>query len=368
MIFASKLYGVRLHRKTRSSDTTARRGGAWVVWVVLGNIAGLSYGGCADDTTAPIRTAGNNRVTSSPIAGPTGRTTTGTTASAAADDSILRAGVSIGVVSFNLDYRCSMVGGSYADSSGCSRSGNFKQAIQQSIAAGESWDIIGFQEMRTPINTGNDVETNTDLDDFVNIMRELGKEYHCVSQRERHGNFSAAVCTTFGVIDSTYVEHVISPGRVVQCVQIETPAGVVVACNTHVQAKEDTVAQFRDLTNYIMNGLPEAYKPAGLDAQATEAFKLSLRARTVLAGDMNVSPDRIVGQFQPACDRSNQGRACGIDQVMYLDMTRADVGGTAPMNELFLQPERGFKDSQNPWPSDHDGPIVARFVTREMKP
>ncbi len=174
-------------------------------------------------------------------------------------ETFLKGGYQIGVISLNIDQACSNNG--RGDS--CPRNAmSLKDAIRDSLAEGKKWDIVGLQEMKEshPEKQRNDKDT----EDFIQIMRELGQgTYQCEKQREFSNDFFSVMCSKYPIVPNSYKEHVIykagvSQARVIQCMQVELPAGKIIFCNVHPRAYLDSgggpmVDQFRDSEKFIFS-------------------------------------------------------------------------------------------------------------------
>ena len=287
---------------------------------------------------------------------------------------LLEGGFGFGVVSMNLDKDVDMNG--RGDVSGARP---LKEMISESLSEGKKWDIIGFQEI---IERPRSNYSDTQL--FKNLMKELLPErsYNCVVQtREKGTGFYNAICTWYPIVDGSYKEAVIwqseTAERLVQCVQIQSPAGIIPFCNTHPRAYPNTqqpaADQFRNMQNIVFSDILPQYIPQNISVEQRQIYNFSLRARVLLTGDMNADTNLIQGKFISACKDNWKGNSipqntfCGIDNVMFANMQHSEFAHQSPFNVQYLNSEGGYRDTTRPWPTDHMGPVVALISTRELK-
>ena len=287
---------------------------------------------------------------------------------------LLQGGFEIGVISLNLDKDVDMNG--RGDVSGARP---LKEMISESLSEGKKWDIIGFQEI---IERPGSNYSDTQL--FKNLMKELLPErnYNCVVQTSKRGTgFYNAICTWYPIVDGSYKEAVIwqseTAERLVQCVQIQSPAGILPFCNTHPRAYPNTqqpaADQFRNMQNIVFNNILPQYIPQNISVEQRQIYNFSLRARLLLTGDMNADTNLIQGKFISACKDNWKGNSipqntfCGIDNVMFANMEHSEFAHQSPFNVQYLNSEGGYRDTTRQWPTDHQGPVLALISTRELK-
>lgn len=290
---------------------------------------------------------------------------------------LLKEGVKISVASYNADGYCTNDGKQTIEDKGepterwrgCPDGArvDWREAMRIHMAAGKKWDIVGLQEIAAVS------KPNSDVHYFTNFMKEdYGLTYNCIQVPNASGNGNA-ICSIYPILTETL--RTINTERLdrsyVDCVQIQTPAGVVVFCNAHPQWQQ-AVELFAKMETWIVEQVIPGYIPTTTPAQQREAYRKSLLARTVVAGDMNAALSQITtlinGKFLSTCPSVESTTMYGIDQVMYFDMHRKELSGEPPFDELFLTPVAdGCKTVVEKWPTDHMGPVVAEFITKRLE-
>lgn len=290
---------------------------------------------------------------------------------------LLKEGHKIVVASYNADGYCTSDGKQTVENRGETNERwrgcpdgervDWREAMRTYMVSGKKFDIVGFQEIK-PLS-----RSDSDVHYFTNFMKsDYGLEYNCVEAPNSTGN-SNAICSLFPILTQSFLT--INPERVersqVDCVQIQTPAGIIVFCNAHPNYQW-AVEQFSQMEAWIVDQVIPSYIPSDIPAQQRDAYRKSLYARTILTGDMNASLSQITtqinGKFLSTCPTVESTNMFGIDQVMYFDMKRNELSGGAPFNEFFLVPTpNGCKTVVDKWPTDHLGPVVAEFTTKRLE-
>lgn len=292
----------------------------------------------------------------------------------------LKGGHQIEVISLNLDKDVNMAGSGEMDDHYFKFFPHplpLKDMIRESLAEGKKWDIIGFQELIEG-HRGDVYDSAL----FIQMMKELKPErtYRCVTQKINSDGFAAGVCSHYPFIENTFREEIIFTSsnkvqnRVIVCVQIDTPAGIIPVCSTHPRAGSDPPSQFRNMENIVFERILPSYVPATIPPDLRTPYINSLKARLVLTGDMNYTPNG-TEKFQSTCIRkwpgikmTEQMGGCGIDQVMIVKMNDPFFAHTEPFNRYYLTPIGGYLDHTKAWPTDHMGPVFSLIQTAELAP
>ncbi len=299
---------------------------------------------------------------------------------ASSDTTQLKGGHQIEVISLNLDKDVNMAGRGEMDEHYFNffpQPLPFKDMIQESLAEGKKWDIIGFQELIEG-HRGDVYDSAL----FIQMMKELKPErtYRCVTQKINSDGFAAGVCSHYPFIENTFREEIIFTSsnkvqnRVIVCVQIDTPAGIIPVCSTHPRAGSDPPSQFRNMENIVFERILPSYVPATIPPDLRTSYINSLKARLILTGDMNYAPNG-TEKFTSTCTKSWPGMqpsqqmgGCGIDQVMVVNMQHAAFNHSEPYNRQYLTSMGGYQDFTRAWPTDHMGPVFALIQTAELAP
>lgn len=290
---------------------------------------------------------------------------------------LLKEGAKLVVASYNADGYCTNDGKQTIEDEGepterwrgCPEGArvDWREAMRTYMKTGKRWDIVGLQEIAALAKRDSDVHY------FTNFMKEdYGLTYNCIQIPNASGNGNA-ICSIHPILTETL--RTINTERLdrsyVDCVQIQTPAGIIVFCNAHPQWQQ-AVELFVRMESWIIEQVIPAYIPANIPANLKEAYKKSLLARTLLVGDMNAALSQITtainGKFLSTCPSVESPNMFGIDQVMYFDMKRIELSGGPPFNDIFLTPAaNGCKTTIEKWPTDHIGPVVAEFTTKRLE-
>ena len=272
------------------------------------------------------------------------------------------------VASYNTDGYCTNEGKQVNDACstcepnyrGCPLNGGavpWKDSLITYTNSGKKFDIIGFQEAKHT----SDTSPSADINYFKNVMEtNFNLKYNCIASKKTQNWKGNVLCTLYKIDEASFLTIDNVDRSFTDCVKIITPAGMIIFCNSH-PVYTDAIAKFKQTESWILNEVITAYTPQNLTIEEKSNYRRSLLARTILVGDMNAYYNQIGGKFLNTCPNPD------IDHVMYLDMARSDVSGIAPFNTTFLVPEpNGCKTTVEKWPTDHGGPVVAKFTTKEL--
>lgn len=274
-----------------------------------------------------------------------------------ASQPLLTGGRDIGVASYNMFYKCPDAG--------------FIKLIEQSIKQGNSWEIIGFQEMR--FSEKKCFAPNQ----FIDEMKKIGLNYQCkIQSKPNVDDINVVICSQYPLNEASYIEQVVhSYGpRVMQCIEVLVPGNPLIVCNTHTKTSKfpnEVVQQLRIGIDFIINTASYHFIPANITDPAEKLiYRTANLARTIVVGDFNTG-SKNAAPFMTTCRKSDAEGGCyngslGIDHITTADMVGAYIGAQPPLNQEFLQPVLFFRDRSLAWTTDHLGPVLAKITIKKL--
>lgn len=264
----------------------------------------------------------------------------------------------IDVVSYNMNIKCP---------------DKYVNFIRQSMQQGNGWEIIGFQEMR------HSEKRCFGAQQFIDEMKKVGITYYCKVQNALNvDDINVTICSIYPLNESSYTEipiHSYGP-RVMQCIEVLVPNNPLIFCNTHTKATAPADVVFQQLRtgiNFIVNTVSYNYVPASVtDPAEKKAYRDANLARTIVVGDFNQGSKNSY-PFVSACKASPRDMAqlcffgtSTIDHITTADMTSTIIGAQPPLNQEYLQPLSFKRDLSLPWPTDHNGPVLAKINIKKL--